>query len=59
MMTSDAHPYFKDAHSRGVGLWLGMQIVDSYMQRHPEVSLDSLLHITDYQRILKESKYQQ
>lgn len=59
MMTSDAHPYFKDAHSRGVGLWLGMQIVDSYMQHHPEVSLDSLLHTTDYQRILNESKYQQ
>lgn len=59
MMTSDAHPYFKDAHSRGVGLWVGMQIVDSYMQQHPEISLDSLLHFTDYQRMLNESKYQQ
>ena len=59
VLTATAHPYFKHPHSRGVGLWVGMRIVDSYMRHHPEVSLDSLLRITDYQRILKDSKYLQ
>lgn len=57
MMTSDAHPYFKEPHSRGVGLWLGMRIVEKYMCHHPKVSLDSLLRIKNFQHIVKESKY--
>ena len=57
MMTSNKNPYFKDPHSRGVGLWIGLRIVDNYMKLHPEVSLDSLLNTTQYDRILKESKY--
>lgn len=57
MMTSNKNPYFKDSHSRGVGLWIGIRIVDNYMKLHPEVSLDSLLNTTQYDRILKESKY--
>lgn len=59
VLTSTANPYFKDTHSRGVGLWIGMRIIDSYMRHHPKVTLDSLLHATDYQRILRESKYPQ
>ena len=59
VLTATTHPYFKHPHSRGIGLWIGMRIVDSYMQHHPKVNLDSLHHITDYQRILKESKYMQ
>lgn len=57
MMTSDAHPYFQDSHSRGVGLWIGMRLVDSYMKHHPKVSIGTLLHRTNDEQILKESKY--
>jgi len=57
LYSNDAHPFFSDPHSRGVGLWIGMRIIDSYMKQHPETSLDELLNLTDYQRILRESKY--
>ena len=56
-MTSDAHPYFNDPHSRGVGLWLGMRIIDSYMKHNPKQTINSLLHDTDYRRILQHSHY--
>lgn len=58
IMSGDAHPYFHDAHSRGVGLWIGMRIVDSYMKNHPEVDINTLLHTTDYPTMLKEANYQ-
>lgn len=50
-------PYFRDRYSRGVGRWIGMRIVDGYMQAHPRVSVDSLLRLKDYQRLLSESGY--
>lgn len=59
VLTATKYPYFKNEHSRGVGLWIGMRIIDSYMQHHPNIGLDSLLHTTDYQRILRESHYLQ
>lgn len=39
------------------GLWLGLQIVDHYMNSHPEIDLNALLHITDYNELLKQSGY--
>ncbi len=57
MMTSDAHPYFKDPHSRGVGLWIAMRMVESYMDHHPQVSIDSLLHLRDCMQLARESQY--
>lgn len=57
MMTSDAHPYFKDPHSRGVGLWIAMRMVGSYMEHHPQVSIDSLLRLQDFAQITKECQY--
>lgn len=52
MMTSTKHPYFKDPHSRGVGLWIGINIIDNYMKHHPNVSLDSLLKKTEFKQEL-------
>lgn len=57
MFSGDAHPFFGDVHSRGVGLWIGMRIIDNYMKRHPSVSLGQLLQNTDYERILREAQY--
>lgn len=57
MMTNDAQPYFKDPHSRGVGLWISMRMIESYMEHHPHVSIDSLLHLKDCTQLLQECKY--
>lgn len=40
-----------------VGTWLGYQIVKAYMKEHPSTSLDQLMHDSDAQRFLQESKY--
>lgn len=57
MQSSDASPYFGETHSRGIGFWIGMRIVDSYMRRHGKVNLNELLHEKDYAKILRQSHY--
>ncbi|MBL4624755.1 MAG: hypothetical protein JKY42_06410 [Flavobacteriales bacterium] len=39
------------------GSWLGWQIVRSYMNRHPEISLNQLVEKKDAQAILQKSGY--
>jgi len=39
------------------GIWVGWQIVRSYMKKHPEIKLATLMTDNDYQRILNESGY--
>lgn len=39
------------------GVWLGWQIVKAYLQKHPEVSLDSLMNIRDLQTIFLQSGF--
>ena len=39
------------------GIWLGWQIVRTYMDRHPEISLPELMNNMDFRGILNESKY--
>jgi hypothetical protein len=40
-----------------LGVFIGFQIVQSYMKAHPETTLSELLKMTDSQKILKESGY--
>ncbi len=40
------------------GIWLGLQIVKSYMNQHKEVTLKQLMEMDDYGKILRESGYQ-
>ena len=40
-----------------VGVFIGSQIVDAYMKRHPEMTLNDLLKQEDEQVILQESRY--
>ncbi len=58
--------YLKDAPSTTflpkespgrVGVWLGYQIIIAYMKQHPDTSLSELMNLTDYQEMLKQSKY--
>jgi hypothetical protein len=40
-----------------LGTWIGMQIVESYMQKNPSVTLPELMSDNDYQKMLENSGY--
>lgn len=40
-----------------VGTWVGSRVVASYMKHHKNTSLQQLLEMTDYKKMLEESKY--
>ncbi len=40
-----------------VGKWMGLQIIESYMENNPEISLQQLLSMSNAQEIFKNSKY--
>ncbi|HEX7585683.1 MAG TPA: hypothetical protein VF373_13430 [Prolixibacteraceae bacterium] len=57
----DDAPYtasFGEQSPGRTGVWLGWQIVRSYMKQHPEVKLANLLGNQDFQMILNQSGYQ-
>lgn len=57
----DESPYtssFTDQSPGRTGAWLGWQIVKSYMQKHPEVSIPQLLDDKDAKQLLNSSGYQ-
>ena len=41
----------------GVGIWIGFQIVDSYMKNNPGTTLSKLMNLSNAQQFLKDSKY--
>ena len=47
-----------DRESPGrIGQWVGMKIVEAYMNSHPDLTLTDLIKETDAQKILRESRY--
>ena len=40
-----------------LGTWIGMRIVESYMNKNKEVTLQQLMQINDYQKLMEESGY--
>lgn len=47
-----------DQQSPGrIAEWIGYQIVSSYMDEHPDLSLSQLVQTIDYQKLFRESKY--
>ncbi len=40
-----------------VGNWVGWQIVRAYAEKHPELSPEEIVSLTDYKNILSKSKY--
>ncbi|MBC5994717.1 gliding motility lipoprotein GldB [Pontibacter cellulosilyticus] len=40
-----------------LGTWVGWQIVNTYMERNPNVTLPELMAETDYRKIFNESRY--
>lgn len=52
------HTSFLPVESPGrVGVWLGYRIIASYMKQNPDTGLRDLMELTDYQDLLKRSKY--
>ncbi len=49
-------PISQDSPGRA-GTWIGWQIVRSYMERNPEVSLQQLMQESDYELLLQKSGY--
>ena len=46
----------QDAPGR-LGIWIGWRIVESYMNHHPDITLQTLLSEPDAQMLLEESNY--
>jgi hypothetical protein len=40
-----------------VGVWLGFRIISSYMKNNSDTTLEELMSFTDYNELLKKSKY--
>lgn len=51
-------PSFSNESPARTGVWLGWQIVRSYMKQHPETKLADLMNNPDLQGILNQSGYQ-
>ncbi|BEG97981.1 gliding motility lipoprotein GldB [Bacteroides sedimenti] len=49
--------FFGDNSPMMTGVWMGMQIVDSYMKNHKNMTLKELLEMNDYTRMLSESRF--
>jgi len=49
---------FTDESPGRAGVWIGWQIVRSYMKQNNKVKLANLMEMTDYQSILNKSGYQ-
>lgn len=57
----DDGPYtavFSEQSPARTGVWIGWQIVRSYMKQNPQVTLPELMQNQDHQKILNESGYQ-
>ena len=57
----DDGPYtaaFSDQSPARTGVWIGWQIVRSYMKQNPKIKLTELLENTNFQEILNQSGYQ-
>ncbi|HEY3371991.1 MAG TPA: hypothetical protein VGK10_14135 [Prolixibacteraceae bacterium] len=57
----DDGPYtsaFTEDSPGRTGVWIGWQIVRSYMEQHKEVKLAALMEMNDYQALLNQSGYQ-
>ena len=48
---------FSDKSPARIGSWIGWQIIRSFMENNPDISIQKMLDISDSQKILSKSKY--
>jgi hypothetical protein len=58
-LTGDAPftAYFTNESPGRAAVWIGFRIIESYMMKNTDVSLEELMRETDIQRILEKAKY--
>lgn len=49
--------YFGDDSPSMTGVWMGTQIVESYMNHHKDVSFEQLMKMTDYRKMLTDADF--
>ena len=49
--------FFGDQSPMMDGVWMGMQIVESYMKNHKEATIKDLLEMTDYSKMLAGARF--
>jgi hypothetical protein len=49
--------YFTDDSPGRAAVWIGFRIVESYMMKNPDVTLEALMKDTDIQSILEKARY--
>lgn len=49
--------YFGDDSPPLIGIWVGMQIISSYIEHNKKVTIQQLLNTTDYDLVLAKSQY--
>jgi hypothetical protein len=49
--------YFTSESPGRAAVWIGFRIIESYMLKNPDVTLDKLMSMTDIQGILEKAKY--
>jgi len=49
--------YFTNESPGRAAVWIGFRIVESFMMKNPEVTLDMLMKETNLQSILEKAKY--
>jgi hypothetical protein len=49
--------YFTSESPGKAAVWIGFRIIESYMKKNPDISLDKLMSATDIQGILEKAKY--
>lgn len=50
-------PFFGEGSPGLIGVWLGTQIISSYMKYHKDITIDQLLNMNNYSEILIDSHF--
>lgn len=53
-MYDNSHYIFDEQVPQGIGIWLGMKLIDRYMKTHRDITIKELMERTDYDNILRE-----
>ncbi len=57
-LETDAYmPVFEESVPPRIGVWMGIQIIDAYMKKHPETTIGDLLRKTDYRMMLASADF--
>lgn len=50
-------PIFGEKTPAGIGVWMGVLLVDAYMKKHSDVTVEELLNNTDYRQMLTDTDF--